>query len=995
MTDQPQQQDVADDDHVTKTDMNNNSAATIQEEEEQQQYPSTITTSSSSSSSPCNDQQQQQQLQQNDSSQKYHPIACEACRKKHKKCDRTLPCCIECTRRGLNCVYYEPKKEYLQKMMQEGIVVRPQKPLTKKPKDFQVVSFRVESPRAQQNTFTHYAYNPDISGLSRYDASGGQSTNFPSNFIQHSQEKVKTKKKKKLMKTQSMTNPTSIIPPQQSYPTQPGILSTLISQTSTNPSATTTTTAYPSTVYNQTVPTTVSQTRYTEPQLLSTYETTNNQNYLSQQDTLPTSTIASKYNAISDNYHQPTFSNNSAKSHDLSITQQLSTSPSHSHSTSSLHNYRYQPYNPPSSVALQSSSVTAATTSLSPSQKPLSDPTSSVNALSVKSPRVQNSPRSNLTHSSHSDSSSNKEGSDASSSMHSLFLQDLLNTSYMKINTFEYYHRYVVYGFRLFSQELIEQTIFGEDLKVTMSDIFRNPNCFFQHPEFSKHTNESIQHLKKSEILSLLYTVHAVVCSFNGYQQQAETSIRRSFEISYRGSVFRDILQLFYDPSFPEELVGSIVLRHGPQNDFLIQTDRAFYSFRLGRFLLSALYALSNANLGLAKYFLLKSDEMLDNDSPNFKSRRYINYSVSMESKEGSDYSIFAVPDLQVISFCKFRITTGMSYDNVRNYLQRGDIFYGYENSIPKPLVVTKTSSVLRDAPEFQFDHNVLRMMAGNHVINMGKLPMEILLITTLRNITVDNIELFLMLNILVLKEGAHYMFDMKIDPITISYAQSLRKFTIYSVLIDLLSVILENLPYDEEPSVGNPTVARLENIFKNFDEAVAGGLSENLKKWNFSNLTEYELEKLREGSTPNEPSIFSLLSSRDSTATTPSSEPTSVRATVEKLLTLYCDRFADNLREFSKETIIFNNGDMLVLRTACLVHLRQAETILQRVPLPLADRMELANRLHPILTTEFNIITYLQQKFPKIYFRTFSFSNRLETMLERIQTAISSGAQL
>ncbi|KAF0973148.1 hypothetical protein FDP41_008355 [Naegleria fowleri] len=996
MTDQPhqQQQEIVDD--RVRNIMNE----TMKQEEQQQQ---TNTSATSPPSTSSHDEVHQQQ--QSDPSQKYHPIACEACRKKHKKCDRTLPRCIECTKRGLNCVYYEPKKEYLQKMMQEG--VKPHKQSQKKPKDFHVVSFRVESPKVQQNTFTHYSYNPDINNVSSslFDASGAQSTNFPPPNLtqQHSNETVTTttkKKKKKETTTQDVVNPTPIIQPQHSYqqptgcPTQHVLSTPLIPQSSTIPNIMTTDpTVYPNTLYDQNLTSTVSQNYYAEPQHLNSYEMfpTGNSNYSLQQDALPTSTIASKYNAISDNIYQPTFS---SESNDLTITQQLpSLSPPNSHSASSLHNYRYHPYNLPSSIPPQSTSIASAHTSvvssLNPPQQSLPDPSSSVITLNRT---VLNSPKSNLTHSSHSDSSSNKDGthsSDTSSSIQSLFLQDLLNTSYMKINTFEYFHRYVTYGVRLFSQELIEQTIFGEDLKVTMNDIFRNPNCFFQHPEFSKHSNDSIQYSKKSEILSLLYTLHAVVCSCNGYQQQAETSIRRSFEISYRGSVLRDILRLFYDSSYPEELVSSIASRHGPQNDFLIQTDRVFYSFRIGRLLLSALYSLSIANLGLSKYFLLKSDEMLDNDSPNFKSRRYINYSVSLESKEGSDYSIFSVSDPQVTSFCKFRVATAMSYDNMRNFLQRSDIVYGLENNIPKPMIINKTSCVLRDAPEFQFDLNVLRMTAGLYIYNIGKIPIEILLITTLKNITVENIELFLMLNVLVMKEEERYASNVKMDPITLSYSQTLRKFTIYSVLIELLTFMLENLPYDE-PSIGNPTVARLETIFKNFDEAVAGGLNENLKKWNFETLTEYELEKLREGSTPNEPSIFSLLSRDSTTSTTSNDEPTSVRATLEKLLTLYCDRFADNLREFTKETILFNNGDMLNIRAACLVHLRQAETILQRVSLSLADRMKLANRLYPILTTELNILTYLQQKFPKVYFRIFSLTNRLENILEKIQSAIS-----
>ncbi|KAG2385899.1 hypothetical protein C9374_003048 [Naegleria lovaniensis] len=38
-----------------------------------------------------------------------HPIACVQCRSRHKRCDRTLPACLNCVKRGVECTYRSPK----------------------------------------------------------------------------------------------------------------------------------------------------------------------------------------------------------------------------------------------------------------------------------------------------------------------------------------------------------------------------------------------------------------------------------------------------------------------------------------------------------------------------------------------------------------------------------------------------------------------------------------------------------------------------------------------------------------------------------------------------------------------------------------------------------------------------------------------------------------------------------------------------------------------
>ncbi|EFC39168.1 predicted protein [Naegleria gruberi] len=45
-----------------------------------------------------------------DDNTEFFPIACEPCRKQHRKCDKKLPCCTACTQRSVECIYRESKR---------------------------------------------------------------------------------------------------------------------------------------------------------------------------------------------------------------------------------------------------------------------------------------------------------------------------------------------------------------------------------------------------------------------------------------------------------------------------------------------------------------------------------------------------------------------------------------------------------------------------------------------------------------------------------------------------------------------------------------------------------------------------------------------------------------------------------------------------------------------------------------------------------------------
>ncbi|KAL9648545.1 hypothetical protein ABK040_012205 [Willaertia magna] len=47
----------------------------------------------------------------NEEEVQFHPISCEKCKQVHKHCDKKLPSCSNCVRRGLTCVYHEPKRK--------------------------------------------------------------------------------------------------------------------------------------------------------------------------------------------------------------------------------------------------------------------------------------------------------------------------------------------------------------------------------------------------------------------------------------------------------------------------------------------------------------------------------------------------------------------------------------------------------------------------------------------------------------------------------------------------------------------------------------------------------------------------------------------------------------------------------------------------------------------------------------------------------------------
>ena len=234
-----------------------------------------------------------------------------------------------------------------------------------------------------------------------------------------------------------------------------------------------------------------------------------------------------------------------------------------------------------------------------------------------------------------------------------------------------------------------------------------------------------------------------------------------------------------------------------------------------------------------------------------------------------------------------------------RNFIQKCENVEKIENGQPPSIEITKTSINLRESPQLLFKLNCMNLATSLYLSARGKLPSELLTITcmnTVKTLTVDNIEIYLMMIILMTKEST-YPGMMQLDPPTFSLIQILRKFSIYSTTVALLDTMLDQVTESDTTYMfENPNVSKLENIFKNFENAVTSELNRLI--WNFTNITEEESQQIMKGTAPNHPSIFSMLSSEGSNSFH-SRTPTSVKSTLEKLLVIYCDKYVDNLRHF------------------------------------------------------------------------------------------------
>ena len=135
-------------------------------------------------------------------------------------------------------------------------------------------------------------------------------------------------------------------------------------------------------------------------------------------------------------------------------------------------------------------------------------------------------------------------------------------------------------------------------------------------------------------------------------------------------------------------------------------------------------------------------------------------------------------------------------------------------------------------------------------------------------------------------------------DPSTFGIIQLLRKFSIYSTTVSLLEKMLEQCTEEDRVyQFNNMAVLKLETIFKNFENAITGELSRLLVS--FNNITEKESQQIMNGTAPNHPSIFSILSSEEPNSPSQSRSPTSIKSTLDKLLVIYCDKYVDNLKYF------------------------------------------------------------------------------------------------
>ncbi|EFC37985.1 predicted protein [Naegleria gruberi] len=95
--------------------MNNNNLLLMQQQQQQQQQVGNKdpATSYNNNNNNNNNNIESETSNDNEDSQqggKFASIACTSCRKLHRKCDKTLPCCAYCVKTGKQCVYPSPRR---------------------------------------------------------------------------------------------------------------------------------------------------------------------------------------------------------------------------------------------------------------------------------------------------------------------------------------------------------------------------------------------------------------------------------------------------------------------------------------------------------------------------------------------------------------------------------------------------------------------------------------------------------------------------------------------------------------------------------------------------------------------------------------------------------------------------------------------------------------------------------------------------------------------
>ncbi|KAL9656101.1 hypothetical protein ABK040_007719 [Willaertia magna] len=233
-----------------------------------------------------------------------------------------------------------------------------------------------------------------------------------------------------------------------------------------------------------------------------------------------------------------------------------------------------------------------------------------------------------------------------------------LNMNAYKRRTIELYEDVVSMGYPLLTQETLETAFFGED---------------------------SIRGIYNKDVLAFLYAIHAVTCQTITANDEALIAFNKA----------RSLLSDYFDDS---------------SNIFVAATYCFFSKFCSGI-----------GEKGKAKFYLNYVDLFFKKKNVNFKTKRYLNYSIEEESKLNTNYSIFNGLNSDELYLMKYKILNGVGVDKSGEF-QFNDCcnFVG-----------------------FSFKTYVGKLLADGFLYVVGKIPKEIMQLF-ISKINFENLQTYL-----------------------------------------------------------------------------------------------------------------------------------------------------------------------------------------------------------------------------------------------------------
>jgi len=271
--------------------------------------------------------------------------------------------------------------------------------------------------------------------------------------------------------------------------------------------------------------------------------------------------------------------------------------------------------------------------------------------------------------------------------------------------TIDFFFKYISLGYSLVPKEVLDSFVFGMD---------------------------SICTVFGSDVVALLYAIHAATCAVTNNQKEGELAFQKSEMMVPSSSDLQMLNISLYESNYT--VARNIVLAH---------------------------YQLFIGDLNSSRRYLRLADEVLVKKVPNYGNRSFINCAASGEDDENIGFvhenSIYRNLNMELLHVMKYRMLVGLRFEEVSYLLYQGiDYVHGNVqfslvdnggNYVSQPL----QSINLLDS-QLRFRTYIGMSMMSTYLYYTGTIPTEILSITT-QPLTSENIKLYLTFSLLLRKK--------------------------------------------------------------------------------------------------------------------------------------------------------------------------------------------------------------------------------------------------